>query len=104
MRSIREEDEPGSHYEERVRVPVRVRGVIPPAGIYLVAGRYELATHHSEADRLLREAGALHVATVTFDGRPAVSATGGGAGDPRFADLVAVSPHAAVRSLAPARN
>jgi hypothetical protein len=104
MRSTREEDEPGSHYEERVRVPVRVRGVIPPAGIYLIAGRYELATHHSEAERLLREAGALHVASVTFDGRQAAALTGGGAGDPRFADLVAVSPHVAARSVHPARN
>jgi len=104
MRDLRDGDEPGSHYEERLRVPVRARGVIPPAGVYLHAGRYELATHHSEAERRLRQAGALHVATVTFDGRPVAAVTGGGAGDLRFADLVAIPPASLPADLAPGHN
>lgn len=101
---LRDRDEFDSAYESRVRAPVRVRGVMPPAGVYLHAGRYEVAPHHSEAERRLREAGALHVATVTFDGRPVAALTGGGAGNLRFSEVVPVSPHAAARDREPARN
>jgi hypothetical protein len=101
---LRERDEFDSHYEERVRAPVRVRGTMPPAGVYLYAGRYEVAPHHSEAEQRLREAGALHVATVTFDGVPIAALTGGGARDLRLADLVAVSAHDAAREVKPGHN
>jgi hypothetical protein len=101
---LRDRDEFDSHYEDRVRAPARMRGPMPPAGVYLYAGRYEVAPHHSEAERRLREAGALHVATVTFDGLPIAAVSGGGARDLRFADLVAVSAHDAVRELEPAHN
>jgi hypothetical protein len=101
MSSLRDRDEPESHYEERVRTPLRVRGVIPPAGVYLHAGRYELATHHSDAERRLRDAGALYVATVTFDGRPIAALTGGG---PRVGTVVPVDARAAARETEPARN
>jgi hypothetical protein len=101
---LRDRDEFDSAYESRVRTPVRVRGVMPPAGVYLHAGRYQVATHDSEAERRLREVGALHVATVTFDGRPIASLTGGGSGNLRFSDVVPVSPHAAARALDPAHN
>jgi hypothetical protein len=101
---LRERDEFDSHYEERVRAPVRVRGPMPPAGVYLYAGRYEVAPHRSEAEHRLREAGALHVATVTFDGLPVAALTGGGSRDLRFADLVAVSAHDAAREAKPRHN
>ena len=37
-----------------------------PAGIYLLAGRWQLAAHDSPAEGRLIEAGALLVATLTF--------------------------------------
>ncbi len=37
-----------------------------PAGIYLLAGRWHLAAHDSFAETRLIDAGALHVATLTF--------------------------------------
>ena len=55
-------------------------------------------------ERRLREAGALHVATVTFDGVPIAAVTGGGARDLRFANLVEVSHHDAAWELEPAAN
>jgi hypothetical protein len=37
-----------------------------PAGVYLLAGRWQLAAHDSEAEARLIGAGALLVATLTF--------------------------------------
>ncbi|HET9438803.1 MAG TPA: hypothetical protein VFO52_01455 [Longimicrobiales bacterium] len=38
-----------------------------PTGIYLLAGEWRLAVHDSVAEMLLVDAGALLVATLTFD-------------------------------------
>jgi hypothetical protein len=105
MRSqLRDGDEFDSHYEDRVHAPVRARGTLPAAGVYLCAGRYEVAAYHSAAERRLRDLGALLIASVSFDGLQVPALTGGAARDLRLADLVAVSPHAAARDAEPARN
>lgn len=41
-----------------------------PAGIYLLGGQLLLAARFSAAERALREAGALYVATLCFSGDP----------------------------------
>jgi hypothetical protein len=105
MRSpLRDKDEFDSHYEDRVQAPVRARGTLPLAGVYLAAGRYEVAAYHSPAERRLVDAGALLVASVSFDGLQVAALTGGAARDPRFADLVAVRAEAAVHDAALAVN
>lgn len=105
MRSpLRDKDEFDSHYEERVQAPVRARGTLPVAGVYLAAGRYEVAAYHSPAQRRLVEAGALLVASVSFDGLQVAALTGGAARDPRFADLVSVPAEAVARNAEPAVN
>jgi hypothetical protein len=75
-------DEFESHYEDRVHAPVRQRGALPAAGVFLAAGRYQVAAFGTAAERALRARGALLVARVTFDGRAVHALTGGGAGDP----------------------
>ena len=105
MRSpLRDKDEFDSHYEDRVQAPVRARGTLPAAGVYLAGGRFEVAAYQSPAERRLLDAGALLVASVSFDGLQVAALTGGAARDPRFADLVAVSPAAAARDAEPAVN
>lgn len=98
MRSqLRDGDEFDSHYEDRVHAPVRARGTLPVAGVYLCAGRFEVAAPHTPAERRLVEMGALLVARVSFDGLQVPAATGGTARGARLADLVPVAPrHAAV--------
>ena len=91
MRSpLRDKDEFDSHYEDRVQAPVRARGPLPMAGVYLSAGRYEVAAWHTPAQRRLVDAGALLVANVSFDGLQVAALTGGAARDVRLADLVPV--------------
>jgi len=59
---------PDSYYEER-RIAIRWRqSTLPPAGIWLVDGRYEVAMYGSPAEARLRERGIL-VAGVVFDGK-----------------------------------
>ena len=98
---LRERDEFDSHYEDRVQAPVRARGTLPAAGVYLVRGAYEVAAHHSPAERRLLQAGALRVASVTFDGAQVAALTGGGARDVRFAELLPVPARAAARAAEP---
>lgn len=101
MRSqLHDRDEFDSHYEDRVHAPVRARGTLPAAGVYLCAGRFEVAAHHSPAEHRLRELGALLVASVSFDGLQVPALTGGAARDLRLADVVPASP----RDTQPARN
>lgn len=102
MTSPRDKDEFDSHYEDRVQAPVRVRGSLPAAGVYLVAGgRYEVAVPHTPAERRLLDAGALLVASVSFDGLQVAALTGGAARDVRLAELVPVSPRAVARDAEP---
>jgi hypothetical protein len=91
MSALRDKDEFESHYEDRVQAPVRARGTLPAAGVYLAGGRYQVAAHHSPAERRLLDAGALLVANVTFDGLQVPALTGGAARGARLAQLVAVS-------------
>lgn len=101
MRSqLHDRDEFDSHYEDRVHAPVRARGTLPAAGVYLCAGRFEVAAPHTPAERRLRALGALLVARVSFDGVQVPALTGGAARDPRLADLVPGILHEAE----PARN
>jgi hypothetical protein len=100
----RDEDELDYFYEDRVHAPVRARGTLPAAGVYLWGGRFEVAAHHSPAERRLLEAGALLVASVSFDGAQVPALTGGGAGDLRLADLVPVALRETARAAEPARN
>ncbi len=96
MRSqLRDGDEFDSHYEDRVHAPVRARGTLPVAGVYLCAGRFEVAAPHTPAERRLVDAGALLVARVSFDGLQVPALTGGAARDVRLADLVPVAPREA---------
>jgi hypothetical protein len=102
MRSpLRDKDEFDSHYEDRVQAPVRARGTLPVAGLYLSGGRYEVAAHHSTAERRLLDAGALLIASVSFDGLQVAALTGGAARDVRFAELVPVSARAVARDAEP---
>jgi hypothetical protein len=102
MRSpLRDKDEFDSHYEDRVQAPVRARGTLPAAGVYLAGGRFEVAAHHSPAERRLLEAGALLIASVSFDGLQVAALTGGAARDPRLADLVSVPAATAARDAEP---
>jgi hypothetical protein len=91
MSSLRDKDEFDSHYEDRVQAPVRARGTLPAAGVYLASGRFEVAAHHSAAERRLLDNGALLVASVSFDGLQVPALTGGAARDGRLAELVRVS-------------
>ena len=96
MRSqLRDGDEFDSHYEDRVHAPVRARGTLPAAGVYLCAGRFEVAAPHTPAERRLLDAGALLVASVSFDGLQVPAMTGGAVRDVRLADLVPVPPREA---------
>lgn len=102
MRSpLRDKDEFDSHYEERVQAPVRARGTLPAAGVYLWGGRFEVAAYQSPAERRLLEAGALLIASVSFDGLPVAALTGGTARDPRRADPVPMRGAAAARDAEP---
>ena len=101
---LRDEDEFDSFYEDRVQAPVRARGTLPAAGVYLCAGRFEVAAYHSAAEHRLRAAGALLVASVSFDGAQVPALTGGAARDLRLADLVVVSAREVAKTPEPARN
>ena len=98
---LRDKDEFDSHYEDRVQAPVRVRGTLPVAGVYLAGGRYEVAAHDTAAERRLLDAGALLIASVSFDGVQVPALTGGAARDVRLAELVAVSARAVARDAEP---
>lgn len=101
---LRDGDEFDSHYEDRVHAPVRARGTLPVAGVYLCAGRFEVAAPHTPAARRLADAGALLVASVSFDGLQVPALTGGGARDARLADLVPLPLREAARDPAPGHN
>lgn len=89
MRSqLHDRDEFDSHYEDRVHAPVRARGTLPSAGLYLHGGRFEVAAHHGPDERRLQALGALLVASVSFDGLQVPALTGGAARDLRLADVV----------------
>lgn len=104
MRLHRDEDEIDSFYEDRVHAPVRARGTLPAAGVYLWGGRFEVAAHHTPAERRLLDAGALLVASVSFDGAQVPALTGGAARDVRLAELLPVAAREAARAVEPARN
>ena len=101
MSSPRDRDEFDSHYEDRVHAPVRARGTLPAAGVYLAGGRFEVAAHHTPAERRLLDAGALLIASVSFDGLQVPALTGGAARDVRLAELVPVSAGAVARDAEP---
>ena len=102
MRSpLRDKDEFDSHYEDRVQAPVRARGTLPAAGLYLAGGRYEVAAHHTPAERRLLDAGALLIASVSVDGLQVAALTGGAARDLRLAELVPVPAHTVARDADP---
>jgi hypothetical protein len=105
MRSqLRDGDEFDSHYEDRVQAPVRARGTLPVAGVYLCAGRFEVAAPHTPAARRLVDAGALLVASVSFDGLQVAALTGGAARDPRLADFVPRPLRETARDPEPGHN
>jgi hypothetical protein len=85
---LRDRDEFESHYEDRVQAPARQRGTLPDAGVFLAAGRYQVAAYGGRAEQRLRAAGALLVATVSFDGAAVPALTGGGAGPVRLDALL----------------
>jgi hypothetical protein len=101
MSSLRDKDEFDSHYEDRVQAPVRARGTLPAAGVYLAGGRFEVAVPHSAAERRLLDAGALLIASVTFDGLQVAALTGGAARGTSLAELLPVSARAVVRDAEP---
>jgi hypothetical protein len=101
MSSLRDRDEFDSHYEDRVQAPVRARGTLAAAGVYLAAGRFEVAALHSPAERRLLDAGALLIASVSFDGLQVAALTGGAARNVRTAELVPVSARAVARDAEP---
>ncbi|WP_420125768.1 hypothetical protein [Longimicrobium sp.] len=101
MSSLRDKDEFDSYYEDRVQAPVRARGTLPAAGVYLAGGCFEVAAHHSPAERRLLDAGALLIARVSFDGLQVAALTGGAARDVRMAELVKVSARAVARDAEP---
>ncbi|HEX8394381.1 MAG TPA: hypothetical protein VF665_18695 [Longimicrobium sp.] len=70
-------DEFPSHYEERVRARRAARGTLLTCGVYLADGVCHVAPLDSEAGQRLLDAGAVHVADVTFDGAPVAALTGG---------------------------
>lgn len=85
-----------SKYEYRTEEIRRSRLIGQPSGVWLLDGRWHLAAYHTAAAEWLREAGALHVATVRFD-REAETA--------RPAALTQLSVAAAARRFgAPAGN
>ncbi|HEX6041865.1 hypothetical protein [Longimicrobium sp.] len=105
MRSqLHDRDEFDSHYEDRVHAPVRARGTLPAAGVYLCGGRFEVAARHSPAEARLRERGALLVASVSFDGLQVPALTGGAARDLRLADVVTASLRDAALDPEPGHN
>jgi hypothetical protein len=78
MRSdLLDPDEFPSHYEDRADDLSWARGTLPASGVFLLHGRYAVAPCHGLAERRLREAGALCVAMVTFDGLGVAALTGG---------------------------
>jgi len=98
---------PDSYYEER-RIAIRWRqNTLPPAGIWLVDGRYEVAMYGSPAEERLRERGIL-VAGVVFDRKHGERpVTGDVTLDVYPADdLPALGKHRAIETLgwAPASN
>lgn len=101
---LKDRDEFDSHYEDRVQAPVRARGTLPAAGVYLCAGRFEVAAHHTPAEHRLVEAGALLVASISFDGLQVAALTGGAARDLSLADLVPLPPRDTAPEARPARN
>lgn len=103
MSSLRDRDEFDSHYEDRVQAPVRARGTLPAAGVYLAGGRFEVAAHHSTAERRLLDDGALLIASVSFDGLQVAALTGGAARELRLAELVRVSARAVARDAGRSR-
>jgi hypothetical protein len=58
------------------------RGVGARAGVFLLEGRFHVASHHSRAERRLLEGGAMLVATLVFEPAEARRAVSGGSGRP----------------------
>ena len=104
MRSdLLDPDEFPSHYEDRADEISWAKGTLPVSGVFLLHGRYVVAPCHGAAERRLRQAGALCVAMVTFDGMAVAALTGGSAGR---GDVAPLPAHQAVRDAdpPPARN
>ena len=81
MRSdLLDPDEFPSHYEDRADDISWAKGTLPVAGVFLLHGSYVVAPCHGAAERRLRDAGALCVAMVTFDGLSVAALTGGSTG------------------------
>ncbi len=77
-------------YEDRYAAHAREQRVGPRAGIFLLHGRYHVANHLSLLARTLVADGAIHVASVTFDGISGGREAAGGSvpsGAVRLADL-----------------
>jgi hypothetical protein len=81
MRSdLLDPDEFPSHYEVRADDLSWAKGTLPVSGVFLLHGSYVVAPCHGAAERRLRDAGALCVAMVTFDGMSVAALTGGSTG------------------------
>lgn len=81
MRSdLLDQDEFPSHYEDHADEISWAKGTLPVSGVFLLRGSYVVAPCHGAAERRLRDAGALCVAMVTFDGMRVAALTGGSTG------------------------
>lgn len=90
-------------YEDQSSALVWAEGVGGRAGIFLLDGRCHVATERSPAERRLRESGAIHVATLTFDGSHA-DRRGGAASEDLRLDPIAPREAAAKLGWVNARN
>lgn len=96
-------------YEDRYAADAHEQRVGPRAGIFLLHGRYFVANHATGRAAALVAQGALHVASVTFDGVTGGRESAGGtaAAYPlRLADVQPLSTRAAAVGPVepPARN
>lgn len=73
-------DEFKSHYEDRTDEITWARGTLPACGVFLAGAEYVLAPYGSRSARRLADAGAVLVASVTFDGARVPATTGGARG------------------------
>ena len=96
-------------YEDRYAVDAHEQRVGPRAGIFLLHGRWFVANHATLRAAALAEQGALHVASVTFDGYTGGREVSGGTPAPlplHLADVAPLQPRGAARARVepPARN
>lgn len=95
-------------YEDRFAADADEQRVGPCAAIFLLHGHYFVANHATMRARALAEQGALHVASVTFDGVTGGRETAGGSAAAlplRLADVQPLpSRDGAGRVDTPARN